>query len=180
MHLYELGILSYRLWFSFMLKTILTFLLLLLQCLSYAQDWTPCYTEMSQLTTQEVFTKVPDYPHFMHGEKGWINFVARNFSQDSLYRLLRDKSILRDSVVVQFIVRREGGISNLQAITGVYESTKVEALRLLKLSCPYWVPANQSSGVRVSAWFRQIFIFEVNEEEGKVELIVRLSHKSTF
>src|SRR5687768_1428848 len=153
-----------------MLKTILTFLLLFSQCISYAQD-TTCYSELSQLTG--VFTKVPFYPQFRGGEKAWNKFVASNFSQDSLYRLFRDKSILRDSVVVKFIVRKEGGISNLQAITGEYEPTKEEARRLLKLSCPYWAPAIQSSGVQVTAWFRQIFIFEVNEEEGKVELIVK-------
>ena len=107
------------------------------------------------------------------GEKAWKAFVARNFQQDSLYGLFRDKSILRDSVVVQFIVRRGGGISNLQAITGVYELTKEEARRLLLLSCPYWVPAVQSSGVSVTAWHRQTFIFEMNEENGKVELVVK-------
>ncbi len=168
-----------------MLKTIFTFLLLLLQYLSYAQDVTPnikhlkqgeetpCYTELPQATDSPVFRKYVHNPYFMNGEKAWIDFIARNFPQESLYRLFRDKSILRDSVVVQFIVRRKGGISNLQATTGVYESTKEEACRLLKLSCPYWAPAIQSSGVSVSTWFRQTFIFEVNEEEGTVELIVR-------
>lgn len=109
----------------------------------------PCY--IASIDTSEVFTHMETYPVFM---KGWA--ARQQFMEKHLRR--QDVNGLRDSVVLRFIVRRGGGISNIRVLHAAQAKTTDEAVRLLRLSCPYWRPAN-ISGRQADCWQRLVLVF---------------------
>ncbi|SEM62884.1 Leucine-rich repeat (LRR) protein [Chitinophaga rupis] len=111
----------------------------------------PCYID-SLTNTNDVFTHIEVYPSFMKGTAAWHNFVRNNLHEDSI-------AGMQDSVVLKYIIREGGGLANLRVLNYKFEQTRNEAIRLMKLSCPYWVPAN-ISGRKVSLWRRQVFVFD--------------------
>jgi protein TonB len=68
----------------------------------------------------------------------------------------------RYSVVVQFVVDKEGNVSDIQTLTHHGYGMEAEALRVLKKAAK-WEPAIQN-GIKVKAYRKQVIIFEVNEE----------------
>jgi protein TonB len=68
----------------------------------------------------------------------------------------------RYSVVMQFVVDREGNVSDIQALTAHGYGMEAEAIRVLKKAAK-WEPAIQN-GIKVKAYRKQVIIFEVNEE----------------
>ncbi|WP_188315872.1 leucine-rich repeat domain-containing protein [Chitinophaga agrisoli] len=111
----------------------------------------PCYID-GLLDTSEVFTHMEVNPHFIKGHQAWQNFAVDHLRKNKV-------AGVQDSVVLRYIVRDEGGFSNLQVVHYKFEQTRDEAVYLMKLSCPYWVPAS-ISGRRVNLWRRQVFIFD--------------------
>ena len=64
------------------------------------------------------------------------------------------------TVVVQFIVDREGNVSNIQAISGPEKGgLREEAIRLIKIS-KRWSPAIQS-GRQVRPYVKQPIVFKL-------------------
>jgi len=68
----------------------------------------------------------------------------------------------RYSVVVQFVVDKEGNVSDIQALTNHGYGLEEEAIRVIK-KAPKWEPAIQN-GIKVKAYRRQVITFDVNEE----------------
>lgn len=117
----------------------------------FEEEDRPCYVDLLP-DTNNVFTSIEVYPYFMKGAATWQNFVRNNYRKDST-------AGMQDSVVLRYIIREGGGIAGLRILNYKFEQTKNEAVRLMKLSCPYWVPAS-ISGRRVNLWRRQVFIFD--------------------
>lgn len=68
----------------------------------------------------------------------------------------------RYSVVVEFVVDKEGRVSDIKTLTHHGYGLEDEALRVLR-KAPQWEPAIQN-GYKVKAYKRQVITFEVNEE----------------
>lgn len=66
------------------------------------------------------------------------------------------------SVVIQFVVDKEGNVSDIKALTNHGYGLEDEAVRVIRKATK-WEPAIQN-GFKVKAYRKQVIIFEVNEE----------------
>lgn len=133
-----------------------------------------CYRDMLDMPLQNVFTRFLFEPYFVGHAIAWQTFVDTNCRKDQLLNALSAKPAnWHDSVVLKFIVRKEGGLSNINAVYFNDTLMAGEAVRLLKLSCPWWAPALIDAR-SVTAWFAQSFIFTLSNKDGKRELSIRV------
>ena len=85
----------------------------------------------------ETFTKVEIESSFPGGQRAWIQFLQNNL----VYPKKAVKKKIEGTVVVQFIVNKDGSISDISAISGP-EELQQSAIDVLKKS-PNWKPAQQ-------------------------------------
>jgi protein TonB len=90
-----------------------------------------------------LFTKVDEEAKFPGGLEGWRNFLERNLRAEAPILDKVTKGIY--PVVVQFIVDKDGLVSNVKAIQGPQEcpSCITEAVRVIRKG-PGWIPAKQN------------------------------------
>ncbi|MES2455752.1 MAG: energy transducer TonB [Bacteroidota bacterium] len=90
-------------------------------------------------------TGVEVYPEFEGGMKGWAKYLQRNLN----YPLDAQEIGKQGKVFISFVVERDGSISNVMLVKGVYNSMDQEAIRVIKKS-PHWKPGKQNGrNVRV-------------------------------
>ena len=105
----------------------------------------------------KVFTKVEMESDYPGGFSAWKRFLERNlrFSQEAI-----DNQV-QGTVVVQFIVDKDGNVSDVQAISGPPEHY-AEAVRVIKKSGK-WTPAIQN-GRQVKSFKKQPIVFRLETE----------------
>ncbi|RYE43515.1 MAG: hypothetical protein EOP48_22890, partial [Sphingobacteriales bacterium] len=87
----------------------------------------------------KIFTKIEVYAEFPGGFQKWFDFAKANFNFDYLSQHLGDTiQHFQDSIIVKFIVARNGTICNIKVQAGNLGLTE-PTLKLLKLS-PNWRP----------------------------------------
>ncbi len=92
----------------------------------------------------EYVTVVENDPEFPGGEDSLQAFVNRN---------LRNPRQVEGKVYVEFIVERNGRLTNLKVLRGIDEETDEEALRVIRMM-PRWIPGRQrDTRVRVKYTF---------------------------
>lgn len=90
----------------------------------------------------------------------WIKFLERNLDGDTPVR--NGAGAGRYTVVIQFVVDKEGKVSDIKPLTNHGYGLEEEAVRVLK-KAPKWKPAIQN-GHEVKAYRRQMITFEVLED----------------
>jgi periplasmic protein TonB len=90
----------------------------------------------------------------------WKRFLEKNLSGDVATE--NGAPTGNYTVVVQFIVDKEGNVSNVEATTSHGYGMEAEAVRVIK-KAPKWRPAQQN-GRTVKAYRRQPITFQVVEE----------------
>jgi protein TonB len=114
-----------------------------------------------QLKVEEkVYAKVETEASFQGGNEGWRNFLQANLNADVPVRKKAPAGLYQ--VVVQFIVDKEGRISDMKALTSHGFGMEQEVLRVIKRS-PRWIPAVQD-GRKVKAYRKQPISFSVTEK----------------
>ncbi len=108
----------------------------------------------------KVFEKVEVEASFKGGEKEWRRFLERNL--DANTPVENGAPAGSYTVVVQFIVDKEGKISDVKAITSRGFGMEEEAVKIIRKG-PDWVPAVQN-GRNVKAYRKQPITFVVSEE----------------
>ena len=106
----------------------------------------------------EIFTEVQIQAGFPGGMEGWKRFLIRTWHTP-------DKAIAENiygTVVVEFIVDKEGVVSDIKAISGPEELQK-EAVRVIGRSGK-WTPAIQN-GHKVASYKRQPIVVQLVNEE---------------
>ena len=103
------------------------------------------------------FLKVEIESQYPGGNSSWIRFLLKNLSNYPEQAL--EKGV-EGTVVVQFIVDREGNISDVQAISGPDE-LKPTAVTVIKKSGK-WIPAVQN-GRQVKSYKKQPVTFRLGE-----------------
>ncbi|HEV2353547.1 MAG TPA: TonB family protein [Puia sp.] len=105
------------------------------------------------------FMKVEVEAEFPGGIQAWIRFLEKNLH-------VPDEATnngIQGTVIVQFIVDRDGNVSDVQAISGPQEGgLREEAVRVIKKSGK-WIPALQN-GQHVKAYRLQPVTFKVESE----------------
>ena len=102
----------------------------------------------------KIFTKVEIESQYPGGSPAWLRFLNKNlrFPDDAL------NNNIQGTVIVQFIVDKEGNVSDVQAISGPDQGgLRDEAIRVIRKS-GQWLPAIQN-GVKVKSYKRQPVIF---------------------
>lgn len=104
----------------------------------------------------KTFTKVEIESEYPGGSAAWQRYLNRNlrYPQEAI-----DNEI-QGAVVVQFIVDKEGNVSDVEAISGPNE-LRNEAIRVIKKSGK-WTPAVQN-GRQVKSYKKQPIVFKLEE-----------------
>lgn len=98
--------------------------------------------EKLEVTAQElpknnsdVYTAVEKIPEFPGGMKAFYDFVGKNF------RVPEGKD-LKGKVIIQFVIEKDGSLTDIKTIRDLGHGTGEEAIRVLKNS-PLWIPGEQ-------------------------------------
>jgi hypothetical protein len=108
------------------------------------------------LNTDKIIVQVP--AEFPGGQKGWINYLEKNLDPDLPVR--KGAPVGKYSVVVSFVVDKEGNLTDVKSENDPGYGTAEEAVKILK-NGPKWVPATQN-GVNVIYRQRQAIIWRVS------------------
>jgi protein TonB len=101
-------------------------------------------TEQTSDTT--VFFVVDEEPQFPGDDNARLRFLAQNIS----YPEKAQNEGKQGRVTVQFIVEKDGSLTNVKIVEGVSPELDAEAVRVIR-SMPKWIPGKQRGvNVRVS------------------------------
>lgn len=123
-------------------------------------DETTNVVEGPKAVPEETFIKVEVEAMFPGGEGSWNKFVQREVERH-MDDLVDDGQA--GTCEVQFIVDKEGNVSNVEALTmkgSVLGRIACDAIR----KGPKWIPAKQN-GTQVKAWRRQKITFRLPDEQ---------------
>ncbi len=109
------------------------------------------------------FEKVEEEASFAGGEKAWRQYLENNL--DPTIPVKKKAPAGTYTVVVQFIIDKEGYVSDVKALTNHGFGMEEEVVRLIKKS-PKWVPAKQNGRI-VKAYRKQPVTFQVEEKKKK-------------
>ncbi|MDP4262094.1 MAG: N-acetylmuramoyl-L-alanine amidase [Bacteroidota bacterium] len=111
-----------------------------------------------------VFEKMEIEPAFRGGETEWKKYLAVNFKGD--VPVTHNAPAGTYTVYIQFIVHKDGSISDIRPLTNHGFGMEEEAIRVISKG-PKWLPGMQN-GKAVNAYKKQPITFKVGEvNEGK-------------
>jgi len=116
--------------------------------------------EKKEEDENKVFEKVEVEASFKGGEREWTKYLLRNL--DANIPIENNANEGTYTVTVQFIVDKEGKISDVKALSSHGYGMEEEAVRVIKKG-PDWVPAIQN-GRNVKAYRKQPITFVVTPE----------------
>jgi len=108
----------------------------------------------------QIFEKVEIEAKFQGGESAWKRFLERNLNPNT--PVDNGAPIGVYTVYVQFVVSKDGSISDVRALTSHGYGMEQEAVRVIKKG-PSWVPAVQN-GRQVNAYRKQPITFQVTDQ----------------
>jgi len=111
-----------------------------------------------------VFEKVDKEAFYPGGEGGWKQFLVKNLNPN--VPIDNGAPVGIYTVYAQFIVNKEGLISDVKALTNIGYGMEKEVLRIIQKSGK-WVPANQN-GRNVNAYRKQPVTFQVTDESFEI------------
>jgi hypothetical protein len=107
----------------------------------------------------KVFTKTEVPPQFAGGTEAWRKFLQPNLK--AVTPVNNGAPAGAYPVIMEFIVDKEGTLTDIKPLTSLGYGMEEEVLRILKLSPP-WIPAMQN-GKKVTAYHTQTITFIVAE-----------------
>jgi periplasmic protein TonB len=105
----------------------------------------------------KTFTKVEIESEYPGGTSAWVRYLGKNL----VYPPEAQDNEIQGTVVVQFIVDKEGNVSDVEAISGSKE-LQAEAIRVIKKSGK-WTPAVQN-GRQVKSYKKQPITFKLESQ----------------
>jgi periplasmic protein TonB len=108
----------------------------------------------------KIFEKVEIEASFKGGESAWKKYLERNLNPNTPVDNGAPEGTY--TVYVQFVVSKDGSISDVKALTTHGYGMEAEAIRVIKKG-PAWVPAVQN-GRQVNAYRKQPITFQVQSE----------------
>ena len=95
--------------------------------------------EVKQEVATKVFDVVEQMPSFPGGQAALMQYLASNIK----YPVVAEENGVQGRVIVQFVVGKDGSISNVKVVKSVDPSLDKEAARVVS-SMPKWVPGKQN------------------------------------
>ena len=90
--------------------------------------------------TDEIFVVVENKPEFPGGTTALMKFLGDNIK----YPVIAQENGIQGSVIINFVVERDGSISDVQIVRGQDPSLDKEAVRVIK-TMPKWTPGEQGN-----------------------------------
>ena len=95
--------------------------------------------------TEEIFVVVENQPEFPGGNTAMMKFLSDNIK----YPVIAQENSIQGRVICNFVVERDGSITDVQVVRGVDPSLDREAVRVIQ-QMPRWKPGKQrGQAVRV-------------------------------
>ncbi len=88
--------------------------------------------------TEEIFVVVEKQPEFPGGTTALMKFLGDNIK----YPVIAQENGIQGRVITNFVVERDGSISDVQVVRGQDPSLDREAVRVIK-TMPRWTPGQQ-------------------------------------
>lgn len=106
---------------------------------------------------EAIFFIVEEMPSFQgKGQEGFREWVAKNLR----YPENAAEKGISGRVFVQFIVRKDGSLSNVNVVRGVHPDLDAEALRVIKASPPWTPGVQRGNKVNVAYTFPIVFVLQ--------------------
>jgi protein TonB len=110
-------------------------------------------SEPEEEVADEIFTFVEQKPEPVGGIQAFYDFVAQNMKYPSQAARMG----IEGKVFVQFVVEKDGSLTDIQVVKGIGAGCDEEAIRVLKMA-PKWSPGKQRGvPVRVRNIFPIVF-----------------------
>ncbi|MBN9301479.1 MAG: hypothetical protein BGO84_04285 [Dysgonomonas sp. 37-18] len=97
--------------------------------------------------------KMPEFP-------GGLNAQQRFIGQNLKYPVEAQEKGVEGRVIVRYVIRSTGDITNIEVIRGVYPSLDEEVVRIVK-AMPKWIPGKQN-GKAVDVYYTLPLIFKIS------------------
>lgn len=94
--------------------------------------------ESDSTAREEIFTQVEESASFPGGIEGFYQFLAKHLR----YPRSAQRMGIEGRVFVQFVVEKDGSITNVKIVKGIGGGCDKEVLRIMEMM-PNWVPATQ-------------------------------------
>ncbi|HEY2722758.1 MAG TPA: TonB family protein [Chitinophagaceae bacterium] len=107
-----------------------------------------------------IFDKVEVEAKFPGGDAAWRKFLERNLRGDAAQE--NGAPAGNYTVWIQFVVDKEGNVSDVKALTSMGYGMEDEAIRVIKKG-PQWTPAIQN-GRNVKAYRKQPITFQIQDQ----------------
>lgn len=111
----------------------------------------------------EVFTVVEEMPQFPGGMGEAMRFLTQNIK----YPSVAQQAKIEGRVTVQFLVGRDGSVSDVKTVRSVSPELDAEAIRVVNMM-PKWIPGKQR-GKAVAVRYTMPIIFRLSTPEPKKE-----------
>ena len=124
-------------------------------------------------TPQEevIFQVVEEMPQFPGGMAEAMKFLAKNIK----YPVAAQEAKIEGRVIVQFVVGRDGNVSDVKVMHGVNPELDAEAIRVVSMM-PNWIPGKQR-GKAVAVKYTMPIMFRLQTPEPKKEEAFRINLK---
>jgi periplasmic protein TonB len=87
---------------------------------------------------EEIHTRVEQMPQFGSGERELLEYLAKNIKYPTIAR----ENAIQGTVVIQFVVDKDGSVTEPTVVREVGGGCDEEALRVIK-TMPRWIPGKQ-------------------------------------
>ena len=116
-------------------------------------------------TPQEkvIFQVVEEMPEFPGGMAEAMKFLAKNIK----YPVAAQEAKIEGRVIVQFVIERDGSVSDAKVMRGVNSELDAEAIRVVSMM-PKWIPGKQR-GKAVAVKYTMPIMFRLQTPEPKKE-----------
>ncbi|QNF33274.1 energy transducer TonB [Adhaeribacter swui] len=96
-------------------------------------------SEVGEVVSEEIFTFVEQNPTFPGGLEAMYKYLGKNIK----YPAVASRNGLEGNVILQFVVNKEGAISDITVVKSLGGGTDEEAIRVVK-TMPNWTPGKQN------------------------------------
>ena len=110
-----------------------------------------------------IFKVVEEMPQFPGGMGEAMKFLAKNMK----YPVAAQEAKIEGRVIVQFVIERDGSVSDAKVMRGVSPELDAEAIRVVSMM-PKWIPGKQR-GKAVAVKYTMPIMFRLQTPEPKKE-----------
>ncbi len=111
---------------------------------------------IDQSKEDELFTEAEQKPEYKGGKAEMYKFIGNNI----IYPKLAQRNNIKGSVLLKFIIEKDGSISNIEVEEGIGTGCEEESIRVIKLM-PKWNPGKQN-GRAVRVVYRMPIVFRLD------------------